>query len=312
MKTLYHSSYRFFKPDHKPERIVALSDVHYSGRVSADMRRALNFAKRQSPALITISGDLVDNLNCVSCATERNGLDCWLTQLGEIAPVCICIGNHDYYYKKPNFRSAISRGDYGYGTKFPTDLAAELAKIPNVHFLDNEFYMDAHHCVYGLTLPADYYDCELHPGVEDINELNSVLAKVADSFKKLPRHKTKIILIHSPAFLTEKSVRKYLEGFDFIIAGHMHNGIVPPLLHEIWRGHSGIALPTKEFFKNHNTRLGLYDDQLICLGAITTVQKNAKPLGWTNNFYPTYVASIEIGHNSADARKPDVKNKYER
>ena len=92
MKTLYHSSYRFFKPDHKPERIVALSDVHYSGRVSADMRRALNFAKRQSPALITISGDLVDNLNCVSCATERNGLDRWLTQLGEIAPVCICIG----------------------------------------------------------------------------------------------------------------------------------------------------------------------------------------------------------------------------
>jgi predicted MPP superfamily phosphohydrolase len=312
MKSLYHSYYRFYKPNQKPEKILAISDVHFAGQISADMRRAANFAIKQAPSLIVISGDLVDNLDMINTDKERAVLKKWLSDLAALAPVCLCLGNHDYYRKGPNFKSAINRKGYGYIAVEPTALKELVADVENVHLLDNEFYMDAHHCVYGLTLPANYYDCELHPGVEDINELNSVLAKVADSFKKLPRHKTKIILIHSPAFLTEKSVRKYLEGFDFIIAGHMHNGIVPPLLHEIWRGHRGIALPTKEFFKDHNTRLGLYDDQLICLGAVTTVQKNAKPLGWTNNFYPTYVASIEVGRNSADARKPDVKNKYER
>ncbi|MBP5634599.1 metallophosphoesterase [Candidatus Saccharibacteria bacterium] len=310
MKATYHSSYRFFKPEQKPGTIVALSDVHFPGRVTADMHRALMFAKEQSPNLIVIPGDLVDNLDAVSCETERIALRRWLEKLGQIAPVCLCIGNHDFYYKKPNFRSGLA--GYGYASRQPDDLLALVNSIPNVHFLDNEFYMDARYCVYSLTLPPEYYDCELHPGSEDFKVFIDALKKVSYAFEKLPKRKTKILLVHSPAFLKEKAIRKHLNNFDFILAGHMHNGVVPPLLHEIWRSHAGIATPDKKFFRDHNCRLGLYDDQFICLGAVTTVHKGSKPLGWANSFFPTYVATIKVGHNSADAKKPDVKHKYER
>ena len=53
MKSLYRSSYRFFKPEQKPETILALSDIHFGGRSSADMHRALVFARnsRKHPEL---------------------------------------------------------------------------------------------------------------------------------------------------------------------------------------------------------------------------------------------------------------------
>jgi len=312
MKSLYHSYYRFYKPHQKPEKILAISDVHFAGQISADMRRTADFAAKYAPSLITISGDLVDNLDAINTEKERAALKKWLTEMAAIAPVCLCIGNHDYYRKGPNFKSAINRKGYGYITVEPTAIKDLAAEVENVHFLDNEFYMDGSNCVYGFTLPADYYDCELHPGTEELSLFEAELEKVAASFEKLPKHKTKIILIHSPAFLKEPSIRKHLENFDFILAGHMHNGIVPPLLHEIWRGHSGIATPTKKFFRDHNTRLGLYDNQFIGLGAVTTVHKGSKPFGWANTLFPTYVATIEVGHNIADERKPDVKNKYEK
>lgn len=311
MKSLYHSYYRFYKPHQKPEKILAISDVHFAGQISADMRRAANFAIKQAPSLIVISGDLVDNLDAINTDKERAALKQWLSDLADLAPVCLCLGNHDYYRKSPNFKSALNRKGYGYIIEKPTVLKNLAAEIKNVHFLDNESYEDGQNYVYGFTLPPDYYDCEKHPGTEDLSLFEAELEKVAASFEKLPKNKTKIILIHSPAFLKEPSIRKHLENFDFIIAGHMHNGIVPPLLHEIWRGHSGITTPTKKFFRDHNTRLGLYDNQFIELGAITTVHKGSKPFGWANSLFPTYVATIKISHNIADERKPDVKNKYE-
>ena len=313
MKSLYRSSYRFFKPEQKPETILALSDIHFDGRSSADMHRALVFARKQSPALITISGDLVDNLDAISSHTERENLKVWLEQLGEVAPVCLCLGNHDFYRKTPEFRSAINHNGKGYVYDSPAPLIAELATLKNIYLLDNEAYENDKNYVFGITLPPHLYDREGNPDSKENQAVFSAeIKRIAEKFAKLPKRKTKILLVHSPVFLKYKAIRKLFDGFDFVFAGHMHNGIVPPLLQEVWRGHSGIVTPSKKFFRDDNTRLGLYYNHIIGLGAVTTVQTGAKPFGWANKLYPTYVATIEVGHNIADERKPDIKNKYEK
>ena len=126
------------------------------------------------------------------------------------------------------------------------------------------------------------------------------------------KKKTKIMLVHSPVHITNEAVKEKLKEFDFIFAGHMHNGVVPPLLNEVWRGHSGILTPSKHLFTNHNTRTGLYDNQLIVLGAVTTIQKGAGALHVFNRAFPTNYATIETTKNETYARKPDIRKKYEK
>ena len=308
MKSFYHSYYRFYKPEQKEQKILAISDVHFCRDVAKNLERMAAKIEQEQPNLITISGDLLDNLDTVASTADRAELKAWLERLGKVAPVCLCLGNHDFFYKPEGFKSAISK-DHGYGERRDDELYAEINAIDNIHLLDNDVYEDERNFIVGLTLPSEYYR-----GQEDENVLHTALETIKPLLDQLPKKskQTKILLVHSPVFLNRAAIKKQIADFDFVLTGHMHNGIVPPLLQEVWRGHNGIVTPSKQFFKDANTRLGLYNDQLIGLGAVTTVQKGAKPFGIFNGLYPIYYATITTSHNEADSRKPDVKHKYEK
>lgn len=306
MKSFYHSYYRFYKPQLPTCKILALSDIHFCPEITKNLERLAAKIESEKPGIIVISGDLLDNLDTVAKTADRAFFKAWLERLGRVAPVCACLGNHDFYFKPPNFKSAISK-THGYQARRDEDLYAELNALDNFYLLDNSAFENEQFYVFGLTLPEPYYrDDEIE------TLLTEQLDTVAPLWQKLPAHKTKILLVHSPVFLNKSAVKEKYAGFDYVFAGHMHNGIVPPLLQEVWRGHSGIVTPSKQFFKDANTRLGLYNDRLIGLGAVTTVQKGAKPFGIFNGLYPTYFATVENSHNAADERKPDIKHKYEK
>ena len=313
MKNFYHIRYRFYKPDQKEHNIFAISDVHFSEKTDDNLDRLAKKAESVTPQLITISGDLVDSLSSIDDSHEANRLKAWLTRLGKAAPVIICLGNHDFYRKTKNFRSSLSKGR-GFFIDSPDPLIKLIESVENVHILNDESYEDHDFYAYGLTLPPDYYsyDKKANSVDEDINILINKLDAISKKLEKLPKHKTKIALIHSPAHLTDERTKPALDNFDFVLAGHMHNGIVPPFLNEIWRGHRGIVTPGKRFFQDYNTRIDLYGENLIVLGAVTTIQAGAKPLSWLNHAYPINCVTIETSHNELYKRKPDIHKKYEK
>lgn len=310
MKSFYHIRYRFYKPDQKEHAIFAISDVHFSEKTVENLERLAQKAEQLQPQLITISGDLVDSLSSIDDHSEAKRLEAWLKRLGKVAPVVLCLGNHDFYRKSEEFRSAFSK-KRGFNIDSPDPLIKLVNNIENVHLLNDEAFENHDFYVYSLTLPPEYYsyDGNADSAEEDTNVL---INKLDDIPTKLPKHKTKIALIHSPAHLTDERAKPILNNFDFVLAGHMHNGIVPPLLNEVWRGHRGIVTPGKRFFQDYNTRIDLYGQNLIVLGAVTTIQAGAKPLSWLNGAYPVCTAIIETSHNEIYARRPDVYKKYEK
>ena len=303
MKSFYTSYYRFYKPEQREKKILAISDIHFNDRVETSLKAVLRRAEKDKPSLIVITGDLINDQNELDSTAERARLKTWLEHLGAVAPVCICLGNHDFLFNDL---------EHGKVYQAPSILTTELVGIPNVYLLDDSAFEDDQHYVFGLTLPPAYYGDDTSKCHESLAILKERLAACKDRLKKLPTKKTKIFLAHSPIFLNDKSVQEALASFDFILAGHMHNGVVPPLLQDIWRKKRGIFTPSNEFFKDYNSRIGLYGDKLISLGAVTTIQPKNKPFGRLGGLFPTYIAEITVAKNPADERKPDIKKKYER
>lgn len=318
MKAYYHNRYRFYKPDQKEHKIFAISDIHFSAdeRGNANLDRTAVAAENEAPKLITISGDLVDNLEAINTTANRARLKSWLERLGKVAPVCICIGNHDYYRKMTESDTA-PNAKPGFIAEKNQTFIDEVNDLENVYYLDNSAYEDKEFYVTGLTLPPEYYQFDNKTKKEDsvINPSNEDLGILCDQIDLikttgLPKKKTKILLVHSPVHLMNESIRPRLAEFDFIFAGHMHNGVVPPLLNEIWRGRSGIITPDKHLFTDQNTRIGLYGDNLIVLGAVTTIQAGAGRISFMNRLFPTNITTVETSHNKNYARKPDIRKKY--
>lgn len=303
MKSFYTSYYRFYKPEQREKKILAISDIHFNDRISASIKAILRRAEKDEPSLIVITGDLVDDQDVLSTTAERARLKTWLEHLGTVAPVCICLGNHDF------FRRDEARGRYFQDTSILVD---ELSNIPNVHLLNDSAYEDDDCYVFGLTLSPAYYGNDGSKCVESLEILEQQIDAVKNQFAKLPAKKTKLFLAHSPIFLNEPTIQERLAAFDFVLAGHMHNGVVPPILQDLWRKKRGLFAPSKELFKDYNSRIGLYGDKLITLGAVTTIQPKTKVFGPASDLFPTYIAEISVAHNTADERKPDIKKKYER
>ena len=319
MKSFYHTRYRFYKPDQKEHTIFAISDVHFSNLTRENLEQIAQKVEHVKPKIITISGDLIDSLESVDEPHAIASLKAWLARIAKIAPVCLCLGNHDFYRQKEGFKSGLSR-HRGYVAERNDGFIKTIDAIDNVHYLDNASYEDDEFYIFGLTLPPAYYHFDyvtekqgniFRPGSEDVNVLLEQLDEFAEFTAKLPKKKTKIMLVHSPVHVTNETVKEKLKEFDFIFAGHMHNGVVPPLLNELWRSKSGILTPSKHIFTNHNTRIGLYSNQLIVLGAVTTIQKGAGALRVFNHAFPVNYATVETSRNEAYARKPDIRKKYE-
>lgn len=319
MKSFYHTRYRFYKPDQKEHTIFAISDIHFSDLTNDNLEQIAQKIEHVKPKIITVSGDLIDSLESVDKPHEIARLKAWVARIAKVAPVCLCLGNHDFYRQKEGFKSGLSK-NRGYVAERNDAFIKAISEINNVHYLDDASYEDDEFYVFGFTLPPTYYHFDyvtekqggiFHPGSEDINILLEKLDESTEFTTKLPKKKTKIMLVHSPVHITNEAVKEKLKEFDFIFAGHMHNGVVPPLLNEVWRGKSGIITPSKHIFANHNTRTGLYDNQLIVLGAVTTIQKGAGALRALNCAFPVNYATVETTKNETYARKPDIYKKYE-
>ena len=298
-------------------KICILSDIHFSYRVKnkklESLRRKL---ERRKPDYIFIPGDLVDSNNMIEKASEEKRLLRWLESLGKIAPTILSEGNHDVY-KKTEKAERKKTGDHWKIYK-NSKFEKKVNDLENVFYLDNAVYEDKNVYVLGFTLPPKAY-CLLKAEEpimkasktgEDVPEILKALKKNQKLIKNLPKNKKTFALVHSPSSLSEESVTSELSEFDFLVSGHMHNGLVTPIFFELWPSDRGIVNAARKIAAK-NTRLSksTLKEGLIITGAVTTWHEAVGQFHNLNLLYPSYFTTVKF-INDKKYKKPKVTKKY--
>lgn len=302
----------------KASKICVLSDIHFSYRVKNKKLESLRKKlERRKPDYIFIPGDIVDSNNMIEKSSEEKRLLNWLESLGKICPTILSEGNHDVYHKT-NKAERKESGDRWAIYQNPA-FRKKVNKLKNVYYLDNEAFEDKNVYVFCLTLsPKTYCLLKEEKGMmrasktgEDIDELLKTLKKVEKKIKKLPKGKMKFALIHTPASLSEKAVKAELSEFDFLVSGHMHNGLVTPLFFELWPGSRGIVNPARKVGAK-NTRLSkkTLKEGLIITGAVTTWHESVGAFHNLNLLYPSYFTTLEFKNDKSLKKSPKVTKRY--
>ncbi len=313
MKKMQHiTTYQLYRSSINNDiKIVSISDLHFSTKVS-DCKLQCLYERilKINPKYLFIAGDLIDS--SVVEEEEKVRLLHWLERLSRICTICISIGNHEFYkYENYIDESGQKRKTRFY---FNNEIFEEISNISNVYVLNNDVYEDDSLYVAGITLPYDYYKkISAHRG-ENKELLMETLASQRSLLSDLPKNKVKFALIHSPVYLQDEDVKKELLEFDYLIAGHMHNGCVVPGLYEIWRSSRGIISPYKTPLPNNaRTNLKTTEDKLIVNGACVTFQKCTGWLQAFNILFPIYMTELVITNDSKyDTSYVYKKSRYHR
>ena len=219
--------------------IVNFSDIHYvdgfNNKILDDIYDSIRNIK---PNFITVTGDIIDN---TSVLDDNNVLYDFFCRLSGICSVLICLGNHDLFNPIECYSSIFKR----------------LNNVDNIYVLDNSSIVFDDVAFSSITLGKDYY--EGHSVDIDIDEY------------KFSYSKYNVLLIHNPIHI-EYNIEKF-NKFDLILAGHMHNGLVPHFI----KGNFGIVGPSKTFFPRFARGYKKIDGiDVIVSGGITKLSNSAK------------------------------------
>ena len=303
---LYHKT-PLFSGQSKSLKIAVISDIHFSRLVkNLKLRAIIKQFELARPDYIFIPGDLIDTLECVDSESERQRFLNFLQNLTAISSVrkmIVGLGNHDFY--------RIPENKKGWLIVRNQTFLRSLRQVPKLVLLDDQIYQDDDIYCFGYTQKKSYYTEDGVNFAENAEAQLEDLTKTLANLPEPPTDKLKFALIHAPTHLQTPDIEFLLQPFDYILSGHMHNGLVPPVLDEFWRNQKGIISPTKKLFSGAcRHTLKTYDDKLIVVGPVTTFHAHLGLLEKLNVFYPTYLTYLEISDKKTYARKPYVKHTY--
>ena len=260
-----------------------MNDIHFSKSIKdSKLKYIVNYIKYEKPNYILIPGDIIDCLNELDNINVKSKLINWLNDISKNTIVLISLGNHDMFRKANGIRYF----------ELNEDLINDINNIDNVYLLNNQVYEDDIIYVCGITQTYKYY-CD-----EDINILISDLDKNI-KLLNINNEKLKILLIHSPGNFDKQVIQEKTINFDYIVCGHTHNGCVPPLLNEIWKGTRGIITPNKKWFKkNERNTLINKNDKLLVNGPITTFQNISGFFKMFNFLFPIYISIMNFNNKN--------------
>lgn len=274
------------------KKIILISDIHYSHKFKKEKIDILiQKIKNIQPDFICITGDIIDNIKIIEEEKLKNEILHFLTMLSQIAKVIVSIGNHDQFELiKSGFRCKYRFND---NKKW----FEEVKKIDNLHLLDNSIFEIDNICFIGFTPSFNYYENEvvLNNNII-INELNSNLPQIDDK-------KFNILLTHSPINILNENTYKEtpIKKMNLILAGHTHNGMVPPIIDELIPNNYGIFSPNNHWFYNAKLTRGrfiLHNINLIISGGITKIHEcSPKYMIPLNELFPMSIDFIEIVGN---------------
>ena len=316
MKALYKTSYSFYKASQKkPLNFVLLSDLHFSSKIKNHvLQSVIDFALKEQPDYILFLGDIVHCVDELDNEAQMRRFVSFFERLAFAAPVFIILGNHDYYRRSPQKRGCWNVVD-------SERITSILANIKNIHVIQNSSYSDNNIYLYGFEPDSEYYCYDnihnkkisiFNPQQEDKNIFIHNLKQIPEkNLHKLNKNKVNLFLSHSPIFTNDSDVKPFISDFDIIVTGHMHNGVVPPALNDVWLSDRGIIGPGQNLFarRTRNAQMS-YKDPTVILGAIQSIQPGLNPMGILSHAFPIYVATLEVSNNEYLAHRPRKKHKY--
>lgn len=292
----------------KDIKISSFADVHLSHLVSSKKLSCITDKVLEfNPDYICIAGDLLDYLNILEETKYLDILRSWLSDISSI-PVLISLGSHDMGYQ---VSKSVNKDGWVCGEYERTFKILEES-LDNVYVLDNKNYQDDRLFVSGYAQTFEYaYSKE---DFEAANLLGEDLSK-QEFLLRRELNVPAISLIHDPIYLTEPQIVELLKNYDFILSGHMHNGIVPPILDELWKSNLGLMRPNKKLLAPNARgvipiKLENKIIYLVVTSGIIKIQETApKILQPFNHLFPSGIDNITITNDST-CEQPKVKSYY--
>ncbi len=269
-------------------KIVLISDVHISSIFKKDkLNEIIQIITKEKPNYICIPGDLIDGVNILEEKDNVEVILTFLKKLSAIAKVIISIGNHDISRLLSNT----------FHTKWKSERNDEffnqMRTIKNVELLDNDTYEDKNIRFICFTPSFEYYK-------KNDEDIDILIKEMNDCIFAIDDFKYNVLLCHSPIHLLNDKLLnevKFTKEVDLFLSGHMHNGMVHPILEKVWKGNRGIITPGKKLFSKRVTRgiLKKNDKTLIISGGITKLSYSAPNLFHCfNNFFPMNIEIVNI------------------
>ena len=291
MYTTYIKKYQLKnKKINKKTRIILMSDIHISDIFNIKkLDIILKKLKKLNPDYICIPGDLIDGTNILKNPHNKSITLNFLKELGKISKVILSLGNHDVFklIRQKNKKWEDEKNELFFD---------EIKKIKNVYLLDDATYTEKNITFTGVTLSYKYYKETDENEELFIKELNSKMLETNNN-------KYNILLCHSPVnILKKESLEKVqlLKNIDLILSGHMHNGMVHPLMEIIWRGNNGIITPNKKLYPKAKYTRGLIEKNkkvLIISGGISKLSfSSPRILHFFDKIYPMNIEIIDINN----------------
>ncbi|MBR3661250.1 MAG: metallophosphoesterase [Bacilli bacterium] len=319
MNTFYNTYYKIYNNKTKNDfRISVLSDLHFNDKtLDSKLQMILNKLDKDKPNYILFPGDLLDSSDVINNLKDKRRLLLFLKRMSNIAPVIISLGSHDYTVKGIFFNET--------GTMlkeiYPEELFNEVSNIKNVDILNNESIVDNQLYIVGYTGSFYYYNPItsnklniFSKRLEDRNLMLKEIKELKQKIGQIPKDKINLLMAHSPVYLKDLLITNELTEFDYFISGHMHNGLVPPVINELFNTSRGLASPNRTLFpKNVRNTLRINNDKLIVNGQLTTFHENHGIFSKLNFIYPSYMTTIDFTNDlEYDTKKIYTKRYYDK
>lgn len=237
---------------------------------------------------VMFTGDMIDYTNFLySNIDVMKKLLKWIKKIASKYKMIIGFGNHDTFKKS----------DEGWKEDYCITFINELSNIDGVNLLGfDPCYEDDKISVVSPFIPFNYYENESRK--EDKSVLIDTLKEFKNVIESMPADKLKFLILHSPVFVDCEEALGFIKYFDFILSGHMHNGVVPPILDNIVKNNRGIISPDKSLFPSNargvkTIESDLGNTNLIITGGITKLS-TVSHLGVFNNIFPMSVEDIRV------------------
>jgi len=220
--------------------MALFSDLHYSKNIDLNLLLKIkDVLEMINPNYIFFAGDFLDTNDFIKYNINKKELLLkWVEEISKKRKFIIVNGNHDLMSKGKEWY-------YDYYKSF----WCELSSIENVYYdFETLVYNDENILVYGINLPFNYYENSSR------KENKSILINyLQNNIKKAPNdnNKFKILLIHSPEYITDKDILNYVKEFDLVLCGHMHNGLVPNIIDKIFICNRGLIGPNLQLFPDN-------------------------------------------------------------
>ena len=278
----------------KDTKISLMSDFHFSERTEHNrIIKLIDDVEKEQPDYIFLLGDIINdgkNVNNIF----RN-VSFYLNLIGTLAPVYMVYGNHDVMVKNNDNWDEFVSDDY----------VSMLNGIYNMRVLNNESVMLRENIgLVGIRMPFSYYQNYSEDSSKCLELMNDKINN--NLLDNIYNTSFNIFLTHTPNnFFDKEFYLKLLDtikndlnrnvNFDVLIAGHLHNGLIPSYVDKTIPGNRGLVGVVGKNYKllaNNSRGIKNITDNTkgIILPAVTTLESYPS----LNGMYPAKAKTLVL------------------